>query len=79
MDKAKHLTEAQAAREEEVFHYQINIDNFTRAIAKVESMDDHDLSEFKETLQVRLKTEQIEQKKAKIILEVITDQLGELQ
>ncbi len=67
------LKEALKAREEEVMHYQINIDNYRLAMEKAK--DDPDLGEFIARLQELLTSSILEQKKAKIMLEVIRDQV----
>jgi len=73
--KQEILAEALKAREEEVLSYQINIDNYRRAIEK--SKGDEDLVEFSARLEELLASSLIEQKKARIMLEVIKDQLSE--
>jgi hypothetical protein len=67
------LSEALKAREEEILHYQINIDNYRLAIQK--SKDDEDLAAFCDQLRDLLASSLLEQKKAKIMLEVIKDQI----
>ena len=62
------------ARVQEVMHYQINIDNYTLAlseIAKLSPQDQAELSEFAGQLRTLLASEKLEQKKARIMLEVI--------
>ena len=73
--KQEILADALKAREEEVLSYQINIDNYRRAIEK--SQGDADLVEFIARLQELLASSLIEQKKARIMLEVIRDQIEE--
>jgi hypothetical protein len=66
------------ARESEVMHYQINIDNYTIALQEIEmlSVDDRaELSAFAEQLRNLLTSEKLEQKKAKIMLAVIKKQM----
>jgi hypothetical protein len=66
------------ARKEEVIHYQINIDNYTLALAKISTMnsaDREELSGFVDQLTGLLASEQLEQKKAKIMLAVLKQQL----
>jgi len=75
MSKLEILSEALKAREEEVLHYQINIDNYRLAIEK--SKDDEELEEFVDRLRDLLASSLLEQKKAKIMLEVIKDQIEE--
>lgn len=67
------LVSAVPVREQEITDYQVNIDNFERAIAKIG--DDEELRSFKEHLVARLATERLEQRKAQIMLEVIKEQL----
>lgn len=80
MDKKTTLLSALEAREEEIFHYQIDIDNFERAINKINSEfpDDKSLVDFKDHLLNLLQTNKREQRKAIIIRDVITEQLDEL-
>lgn len=73
--KQEMLADALKAREEEVLSYQINIDNYVRAIEKAK--DDPELAAFVEQLNSLLSSSLLEQKKAKIILEVIRDQIEE--
>lgn len=61
------------ARIKEVTEYQVNIDNFRLAIAKIG--DDSDLQSFKENLQNLLASSILEQRKAQIMLDVIRSQL----
>lgn len=68
------LTAAYDARIKEITEYQVNIDNFRLAIEKIG--DDADLQEFKNHLSGLLSSSIIEQKKAKIMLSVIEQQLG---
>jgi len=75
MTKEETLQEALKAREEEVLVYQINIDNYERAIEK--SNDDPELGDFVKQLNELLASSKLEQKKSKIMLEVIKDQLAE--
>lgn len=71
--KQEILKDALKAREEEVLNYQINIDNYVRAIDKAQT--DPDLGEFVERLRELLSSSLLEQKKSKVILEVIQDQI----
>ena len=74
MTKTEILTEALKAREEEVLHYQINIDNYERAI--IRAKQDPDLADFVIRLEELLSSSRLEQKKAIIMRDVIRDQLG---
>lgn len=67
------LRQALEAREDEVLHYQINIDNYERAIVKAES--DPDLIDFTQKLQELLSSSKLEQKKAMIMRDVVREQL----
>jgi hypothetical protein len=72
------LEAALNARVQEVMHYQINIDNYTLALAEIESLpeqDRYELTAFADQLQNLLISENLEQKKAKIMLAVIKKQL----
>ena len=85
MKKIDDLIQAAAARTDEVAGYQINIDNYQRAIAKIAkehagtSDMDVAMQEFSGQLADGLRASLIEQRKAQIILEVITDQLEQPQ
>jgi len=73
------LVTALEAREQEVLHYQINIDNYTLALERIAAMsaqEQSDLSAFKDQLQSLLASEKAEQKKAQIMLDVIRSQVG---
>ena len=66
------------AREQEIMHYQINLDNYTIAlneIAKMPAQDQAELSEFSGQLRTLLASEKLEQKKSKLMLEVLKLQL----
>ena len=68
------------ARKQEVMHYQINIDNYTLALANIAAMAADERSEllvFADQLTGLLASERMEQKKAKIMLEVLRQQLGD--
>jgi len=67
------------ARIQEVMHYQINIDNYTLALEEISKLppdERHELSAFTEQLRTLFASEKIEQKKAKIMLAVIKQQVG---
>lgn len=70
------LTAAAEGREREVMHYQINIDNFTRAIAEIEA-NHPEMGEFANNLRELLTSSKLEQAKERILLKVICDQLEE--
>lgn len=66
------------AREQEVMHYQINIDNYTLALEEIESLPETErieLEGFADQLRGLLTSEILEQKKAKIMLSVIKKQV----
>ena len=66
-------------RQQEIMHYQINIDNYTIAleeISKLSIADQQELSAFSDQLHNLLTSEKLEQKKAKIMLAVIQKQMG---
>ena len=67
------LKNALESRQKEVVEYQINIDNFRLAIEKIG--DDSEMQLFKDQLQDLLKSNLYEQSKAKIMLEVIQQQV----
>lgn len=70
------LTTALEQRDREIIEYQVNIDNYQRAIAKI-SDDDTDLLSFRSQLQELLTSGLIEQRKSQIIRDVIAEQLAE--
>jgi len=78
--KVSILKQALAAREEEIFSYQIDIDNFERAIKKIEIEyeEDVNMQDFKGNLRNLLKENKAQQAKAIIIHAVIKEQLFEL-
>ena len=68
------------ARKQEVMHYQINIDNYTLALAHIAAMAADERSEllvFADQLTGLLASERMEQKKARVMLEVLRQQLGD--
>lgn len=71
--KKELLTSALDARVREVTEYQVNIDNFRAAIAKIGS--DSELADFKVQLEGLLASSLIEQRKAQIMLDVIREQV----
>ena len=83
-DKTENLTreeilaKALEARVQEVMHYQINIDNYTLALEKLAQLplpEQQELTAFAEQLRGLLASEKLEQKKAKIMLEVVKQQV----
>ena len=67
------LTAALDARIKEVTEYQVNIDNFRLALVRIG--DEPELQEFKAQIEGLLASSIFEQKKAKIMLEVVQSQL----
>jgi hypothetical protein len=68
------------ARVQEVMHYQINIDNYTLALQNIAVMpldERAELSGFADQLANLLASEKLEQKKAKVMLAVLKQQLGD--
>lgn len=73
------LAGALEAREQEVMHYQINIDNYSIALKKIAEMspsEQTELSAFADQLRTLLAAERLEQKKAKLMLAVLHEQVG---
>jgi hypothetical protein len=67
------------AREQEIMHYQINIDNYTLALEEMGYMpasERAELAGFAEQIRGLLTSEILEQKKAKIMMAVIKKQVG---
>ena len=73
------LVAAVDMREQEIMRYQINIDNYTLALEHIRSLPAHEQEEleaFRQQLSTLLASEKLEQKKAKIMLTVIKQQVG---
>ena len=70
------LTTALEGREKELIEYQVNIDNYRLAIARI-SDDDEELLPFREQLQNLLTSSLLEQRKSTIIRDVIAEQLAD--
>ena len=81
MNKLETLKPALEGRNEEIMSYQINIDNYVRAIAKInaEHSNNPAMIEFRDRLVEMLETHKIEQLKTIIIRDVIADQILELE
>jgi hypothetical protein len=81
MNKLETLKSAFEGRNDEIENYQINIDNYARAIDKIntEHADNAAIIEFRDNLTNLLTTSKIEQLKAIIIRDVIADQLAEME
>lgn len=78
MTKKEILSAALTARQQDVLHYQINIDNYTLALAEIGKLpagEQIQLQSFSDQLHDLLATEKLEQKKSKIMLAVIQQQL----
>lgn len=72
------LTAALTGREQEIMHYQINIDNYTLALEELSALPDNEAAElagFAAQLTGLLASEILEQKKSKIMLKVMQRQL----
>jgi len=67
------LQSSLTARVREITEYQVNIDNFRLALEACE--DEPDMAQFREQLSELLRTSTIEQRKAKIMHDVIAKQL----
>lgn len=80
-ERVKILREAALYRSKEVLLHQINIDNFTRAISKIQAIqpDSRHMHDFKNELEGRLKDEIAARDKESIILDVVLDQLREVE
>lgn len=76
MTKYEILTDAATQREQEILEYQINIDNYVLAIELAK--EDPDLTSFVIHLKDLLSSSILEQKKAKIIYQVVVNQLKEM-
>lgn len=72
------LKEALSTRNQEVLYFQINIDNYTAAIAEFDANPDADLADFRKELVDRLAAETREQKKVKLMRSVIQKQVDTL-
>jgi hypothetical protein len=81
MNKLEMLQPALESRNEEIMGYQINIDNYIRAIAKInaEHSSNPAMIEFRDHLADMLETHKIEQLKTIIIRDVIAEQVAELE
>lgn len=77
MNKLEVLTQALEHREQEVFHHQINIDNYRLALGEIadKHADCPHMAEFADRLRHLLETSIIEQRKEIIMRDVIAKQL----
>jgi hypothetical protein len=80
MNKLSILGPALEGRDQELLGYQINIDNYVLAIAKInaEYAGNDDLFAFRDELQSRLAEERRQQLRSRIIRDVIADQVAQL-
>lgn len=76
MTRNEILTDAATQREQEILEYQINIDNYVLAIELAKL--DPDLILFVNQLKDLLSSSILEQKKAKIMYQVVGKQLKEI-
>ena len=78
-EKITALRAAKEHREKEVLYHQINIDNYRLAIALIDEewSADSTLAPFRAQLEELLAASVLEQKKERILLKVITQQLNE--
>ena len=81
MNKLEILKSALNSRNDEVENYQINIDNYTRAIQKIEEnyLENTKIVEFRDNLIDLLESSKTEQLKSIIIRDVITEQVKEME
>ena len=81
MNKLQTLQSALEPRNNEILNYQINIDNYTRAIDKINDKhaDNPAMVEFRDGLTDMVESHKTEQLKAIIIRDVIVDQITELE
>jgi predicted DNA-binding protein len=81
MNKLEILKSALESRNDEIENYQINIDNYTLAIEKInaEHGDNQPIVEFRDNLSSLLESHKIEQLKSIIIRDVIAEQITEME
>lgn len=79
--KLQILTQNADMRRTSVETYQINIDNYTLAIADINAnfVDDPDMQQFKARLEELLVSERREQNKERIMLRALEAQITQLQ
>jgi hypothetical protein len=73
------ITAALEGREQEVMHYQINIDNYSLALQQIDLLppdEQVEMREFSKQLMELLTSEKLEQKKSKIMLAVMKAQVS---
>lgn len=81
MNKLETLKSALSNRNDEILSYQINIDNYERAIAKIdaEHSDKPAMIEYRDVMHGMLLSSKTEQLKTIIIRDVIADQVNEME
>jgi predicted esterase YcpF (UPF0227 family) len=81
MNKLQILKSALSTREDEILEYQINIDNYVRAIAKIDAeyTENPAMIDFRGHLDGMLASAKSEQLKSIIIRDVIAEQIPELE
>lgn len=81
MASFEQLSQYKEIREQEIAEYQLNIDNFIRAITKIDAdySDNEDMLEFKNHLLQLLADNKREQLKSIIMRDVLADQIAELE
>ncbi len=81
MDKLETLKSALGGRNDEIMSYQINIDNYERAIAKIDAeySDNPAMIEYRDRMRDLLLSSRTEQLKASVIRDVIADQVNEIE
>lgn len=80
MDKKTFFSDILEQRNNDIEMYQINIDNYQRAIDKIDNLhsEKEGMDEFKTQLIELLRTTKIEQLKEIIMRDVVEDQLNQL-
>ena len=75
------LNQFKQIRDQEIAEYQLNIDNFTRAVSKIdlEYSNNQDMLDFKNHLLQLLADNKREQLKSIIMRDVLVDQISELE
>lgn len=79
MTRIEKLQAALESRQQEVEDYQINIDNYTMAIAEIDAKPEAERAEhadFRKQLETLLAGEKREQSKSKIMLSVLEQQVA---
>jgi hypothetical protein len=81
MNKLETLKSALDTRNDEIMSYQINIDNYERAIVKInaEHSDNLAMIEYRDLINGMLSSSKTEQLKTTIIRDVIADQINEME